>query len=305
MQNQQLEQLSLAEAKALLPVLQQAQHELEVQFRRWVGTPGNDERFTAQHLRNARLAVNHAMVRLGGMAALAEVAEMTIGSAGMKSIQLSVLHLRDEVARFSSMFDGSVHAISLNEAAIVARGERMLIPRMRTSAARYVGDIRRDIQNRLAVGHAKNQTFEQMTRELVRHGGPRGVVAVRGVAGEAGSIVERIPEGLFRRYRYWGERIVRTESVNAYNETHKRSIRELAATDPAYLERWDASVDRRICPICRGLDGQTTEPGREFRGGYLRPPAHPCCRCALVPWKAHWPDLHGMGPDEPGDAPTR
>ena len=299
LQNKQLEQLAIREAAALLPVLQTAERELSAQLVRWLGHPDGAQRFTAQHLRNALLAVNHAMVRLGNLADLEATMTRTLGRAGMAAAQLSIGHLKNELARFAGMFDGSIHPLSFNEAAIIAEGRAMLIPRYPTSAARYVGAIRTDIRNRLAVGHAKNQTFDQMTRDLQAHGGPRGLVVLQ--QRRTGAIVEQIPEGLFRRHRYFAERVVRTESVNAYNETHLRAIRAVATEDPEILQRWDASVDRRVCSICREMDGQVVEVGREFRGGVTRPPAHPNCRCALTPWKKHWPALNGMGPDVDAD----
>ncbi len=37
------------------------------------------------------------------------------------------------------------------------------------------------------------------------------------------------------------------------------------------------------CPICDPLDGTTAPLGGEFAAGIAHPPAHPNCRCALVP----------------------
>lgn len=41
---------------------------------------------------------------------------------------------------------------------------------------------------------------------------------------------------------------------------------------------WSAARDERVCPICRGLDRQRYKLGSE-----QRPPAHPNCRCAVLP----------------------
>jgi hypothetical protein len=59
------------------------------------------------------------------------------------------------------------------------------------------------------------------------------VVARRGVAGEPGAVTEVIAEGLFKRYRYWACRIVRTELQSATNGLLDEGIRELHSRDSA------------------------------------------------------------------------
>lgn len=41
---------------------------------------------------------------------------------------------------------------------------------------------------------------------------------------------------------------------------------------------WSAILDRKTCPVCFGLDGQTVPLGQRFTGDQ-EPPAHPRCRC--------------------------
>ena len=132
----------------------------------------------------------------------------------------------------------------------MARGHKTLIPRFRNSAARYGADITADIRRQLAVGIVRGETFTQMTERLVQLGGPKGWVSLRGVLGEPGSYAEFISEGLFRKYRGWAERVVVTESLNAYNVHHLEGLRDLNEEDPGYLARWDASIDARGCPRC-------------------------------------------------------
>lgn len=42
--------------------------------------------------------------------------------------------------------------------------------------------------------------------------------------------------------------------------------------------QWLTARDERVCPTCRGLDGTTYK----FNDSY-RPPAHPSCRCSVIP----------------------
>ena len=122
----------------------------------------------------------------------------------------------------------------------------------------------------------------------MRHGGPRGVVALRGVAGEPGAATEVIAEGLFARYRYWGERLARTETQAAYNAQLDLGMRQAQHTLPDLERRWDASLDLRVCPLCGELHGTTAAIGGAFPGGYTDAPAHPNCRCRVGAWRAEW-----------------
>jgi hypothetical protein len=128
----------------------------------------------------------------------------------------------------------------------------------------------------------RGETFEELTRRLVKHGGPRGLVSLRGVIGEPGAIAENISEGLFRRYNHWAERIVRTEGLHAYNVQHQTALEEADRQDPGYSKRWDAAADRRLCELCAELDGKVVELDgvfvRDRQGRDIpHPPRHPNC----------------------------
>src|SRR5690606_9447859 len=150
------------------------------------------------------------------------------------------------------------------------------------------------------LGLAQNETFAQLTNRLRRLGGPRGLVALRGIAGRPGAHVEEIAEGLFRRYRNWAERLARTEVMSAYNVQHRDAIEELEAGrvpgEPQYFARWDASPDSRLCPICRDLDRKLAPMGGAFPGGLAHPPAHPSCRGVVVAWSPAWGHVRGEVP---------
>lgn len=72
--------------------------------------------------------------------------------------------------------------------------------------------------------------------------------------------------------------IARTESANA----------EIAGTLVGYRESgvvqgkaW--SADGEACDICQALDGETVALESNFSNGTDGPPAHPNCRCSVVP----------------------
>jgi SPP1 gp7 family putative phage head morphogenesis protein len=131
-------------------------------------------------------------------------------------------------------------------------------------------------------------TLTELTNRLVRLGGPRGVVALRGVAGEPGAVTEVIAEGLFKRYRYWAHRLVRTELQSTANTVLDEGIRDLHTRDPGIMRRWDASIDGRVCAVCRSLHNATAPVDAAFPGGYAAAPAHPNCRCRVGAWRRGW-----------------
>lgn len=272
----------------LVPVLAAAQHELERDLAKWLAKmPDGAERFTAQKMRAALLQIKT------GLAAIEEIhPEMyrMLMAGGKTASLMAMRHLEIETARFSEIF-GQPIRMQIRQAAVLARGEDLLVPRYESSAARYSQAMQDDIRHELAVGVAKGETHHQLVTRLQQLGGPKGLVAMRGVLGSPGAIAANIAEGLFRKYRYWAERIVRTELMHTYNVVHQQSLEQLAAIDQTYVKRWDSRLDSRLCPYCRSLDGEIVAISGEFetRGAvYAHPPAHPNCRCTIVPWREDW-----------------
>jgi SPP1 gp7 family putative phage head morphogenesis protein len=272
-----------------MPALQQAERETAAGLREWLRTvPNGDLRYTAQQRRNTLLHLRGAFRAIARLQPTMEAAlRKLINGAG----HLSAHHLQHEVARFSQVFEGTSRALPLNVARIIVQGERTLIPRIRTSAARYAGNVGQDIHRELAVGVLRGETVTDLTNRLVRHGGPRGLVALRGVAGEPGAVTEHIAEGLFTRYRYWATRIVRTETQNAYNEQLDEGFQQARESIPDLERRWDASIDGRVCQMCAGLNGVVVPIGQPFPDGIDGAPAHPNCRCRVGAWRADWTDI--------------
>jgi len=294
--------LEPAVMRKLLPVFMEARSELRSALTEWLKGKDGAARFTAQQYRRALVNLEGA---LRTMAKLDPAMRAALEDGGNVAGHLAAEHLEFELARFASAFGETIRPIQIQTAAIMAKGDRFLIPRYRTSAARYAGNVMEDIGHQLSVGVARGETYTQMTNRLRRLGGPRGLVALRGVRGEPGAVVEEITEGLFRRYRNWGERVVRTEMQNAYNVHADNGIDELnqIAREPKearFLKRWDASADKRLCHVCRGLDRQAVPQDGKFHselGEHDRPPAHPNCRCIISPWLKRWGNV--KRPEEP------
>lgn len=267
--------------RALAPALADARAELRQDLERWLTQiPDGELRFTAQRYRQALLQLEHTLEVVEKRLPI-EV-EGTLRAQGRAAGAMAIAHLEEEVAVFAAVFGHSVRPLQLAEAAILAEGSTQLIPRYRASAARYGKAMSTDIRRMLATGVVRGETFEELTRRLVKHGGPRGLVSLRGVIGEPGAIAENISEGLFRRYNHWAERIVRTEGLHAYNVQHQTALEEADRQDPGYSKRWDAAADRRLCELCAELDGKVVELDgvfvRDRQGRDIpHPPRHPNC----------------------------
>lgn len=291
--------LDRASMTALVPALVDARNELRSALLAWLRVaPDGDERYTAQQHRKTLLILQTALDRA---AALGHDVGRTLVDNGKAAGELSIRNLGQQVARFGEVFGETVTPIDLDTAALLARGDKLRLKKYRTSAARYAGQVGEDIRHQFAVSVARNETFAQLKARLVRLGGPSGLVYTRGKEGDPGAIAEHIADGLFKKYRGWAERLVRTEMIGAYNDNHSAAIDLLnesrdADTTSEYLKRWDASLDKRICPTCADLDRRAVAAGGLFLGKYAHPPAHPNCRCVLVAWHASWGDIKGEIP---------
>ena len=85
--------------------------------------------------------------------------------------------------------------------------------------------------------------------------------------------------------------IASTEVTRAYAEANQRVYREAGIR---YME-WRAAADELMCPICGALNGQIVgiddkfdaalddDIRTQFRVNFAIPPAHPRCRCWIVP----------------------
>lgn len=73
------------------------------------------------------------------------------------------------------------------------------------------------------------------------------------------------------------ELVAKTETSTAFNAERT----EAAARIRSHVEMmrvWDATLDKRTCPTCDGLDGTMVPLGSSFRGGSPGN-VHPGCRC--------------------------
>lgn len=278
--NAEVHELANTGLSDLTEILDKAEVELTRELARWKALGKGDERFTPQLYRQALTQIRGTLSHIRGP--IAEKIASVLRHGGIVAGKLAADHLIREIETFSQYFDGSIRPIPLNQAKLLAEAKRTQIPKFKTSAARYAGQVGRDIQKQLAIGVVKGETIDKLVKRLAKHGGPRSAPS------DPKAKAEYIAEGLFTRYRYYAERLARTEIVNAYNSTALEGMEELEKEDPGYYKRWDAALDKRTCLVCAELDDLVRPLDKDFSYGVSQPPAHPNCRCAQVIWRKEW-----------------
>lgn len=266
----------------LTPILVQAERELQRDIVKWLQKVDGAERFTTQQLRVALLQIQEALDRI---AALQPDLLRSLQRGSGTAARLATHHLFDEVAHMSALF-GEPQQIRLDITALMARGDRMLLPRFNKISKRYSEDVVQDIKRQLAIGKVKGESIYELTQRLQRLGGQKPLVGAdpQGVAG-------RISGAFYLRHWHWADRIARTEIVNAYNVHGDNGIRQARKYIPDLVRRWDAATDSRTCALCRDLDGRVVPVGVPFDLDIVNAPAHPRCRCRVGAWRPGWEEF--------------
>lgn len=294
--NNEVSKLSTVGLSRLTEVLDAAEIELTRDLARWQFLGKGSDRFTPQMYRSAVIQIRGALEHIRGP--VAEGLASVLRHGGVMAAALATKHLLAEVGRFSLLFEGASRPVALETAAVLAEGKNLVFKRFTSSASRYAGQVGEDIRKQLAIGVVKGETVDQLTTRLAKLGGPKGIVWTKGVPGDPGAKAELIAEGLFKRYRNSAERLVVTETVNAYNSFATTGIGELEKEDPGYFKRWDAAIDKKLCFLCREYDDQTVPLDKNFRHGVKHPPLHPRCRCAVVIWRKEWNETKAKVKDD-------
>lgn len=289
--------LDAAALKAMEPVIAQAQAELSAQLQHWLRLLGPDaalKKYGAAQVRQAQLllGIAHEQIkhpRRSFQTIVARGIKGVLGDSGATRAALSTLghQLNQLRAAFHDL-----PKPDLARAAWFAKGDQLLLDRHASSAARYAGQVKDDLKFQMGVGLAKGETLQELVTRVANVSSFKQAVN----AANAGQAGRAMAAGLTQRYRYWSDRLVRTEMVHSYNYAAAAGIAEVHKVDDRIVMMWDASLDLRVCRLCRGLHGKIAEVDGEFEGGYVRPPAHPYCRCALVAWMpGEWDDHPALG----------
>jgi SPP1 gp7 family putative phage head morphogenesis protein len=226
-------------------------------------------------------------------AAMAQIEELEGSASGAlaasrkSSFLLARGHVAYQFEHFSQIYEGEFRPVNIRVAANVIKGDKVLIRKHASSAARYAEDVKQHIQRQIGVGIIKGESIDQLTSRLM------GLGPVLDLAKEI--TPDGIARGLLSFPRAQANRLVRTEVISAYNNYHLDTMKDLSQQiDEPVFKRWDSSLDARGCDECQGLDGEVQPEGEEFSNGSQQPPAHPNCRCTVVPWMKSWGKMEGQ-----------
>lgn len=260
-----------------LPMLEEAKKLLIRDLKAFELLEDGAKRYTAHKYRSALVQLDAAMKEIASLGpAMATTLTVYGGQAGLAGLNAMEMQL----AAMDTLFTGAMVPISIDRAAVLSKGDKLLLKRYPTSAARYAGNIGAEVRRKLAVGVLRQQSIGEVTNELFKE----------------------IPK-VFKTAKFNAHRLIRTEVMYSYNSLHHEGLIDAHDEDSDVKMRWDASYDFRRCPACADLDGRVVEVAGTFTANWTtktglkksstsqHPPLHPLCRCVLVPWMDDFPDV--------------
>lgn len=279
--------LQLAEKKgigATRKMLQQAQRELDVRLRKVEGLrgPGSDS-FTAAQLRVVIRQLELVMSKLqGGM-------KKHLVDEGTSTAEKAAQHTLQYIHRADQKFTGIAQRLPIREAAVLDRavsgakssvlhrleGDRKKGPGI---LERYGDNVVKGFEQRLQLRLLTKQPWEDVRNDLI-----------------ASSPFLQKPEwpGQPISPKFWAERIVRTETMNAHNRAQWEGLRAVnKEVGGGMLKMLVATFDSRTGADSYALHGQIRRPHEAFEDWYhlfQHPPNRPNDRETVVPHNMAWP----------------
>lgn len=255
---------------------------------------GAGETFTAAQASAFMAQIRAAIERVE--ADVAEVAQRT----GEHAIKASHKGTIDLVSKVEQEYRGAALPPQIRAAMklspVLHGNNAVLTTRVATSLDRYGQHMGQEFAQRIQLGLLSGATVDQMTASLVEHGGPVGKVSLAAKETAPG-VVQRLregtfPEGLFRKNRYWAERIVRTETAYAHGGAALDTMQQMAGEGLQAKKKIVATFDNRTAPDSVYVHGQVRKLDEVFTDGagrtYLHPPGRPNDREVVIPWFDHW-----------------
>jgi hypothetical protein len=207
-----------------------------------------------------------------GIAVLERRGQKQFAAGASDAVELGVDHLLEQFDKLSRTFDAHPLAVELDAAkALADTGQTLLANHFQTSLSRYGGELLNRVRQKLFIGLRTGEPVGPLTRSIAGERGPFGRVG-----------------------RESAERLMRTETSNAYGAAVHHGIAQAAKTVPGLKKTW-LHTGSYPCPICIKLD-HTSRPMNgtwSFKGGkrmykVAHPPAHPHCVCRLLGLRDAW-----------------
>lgn len=259
---QEVQELEGAQAREFLRLLRQLQDEL----RGRLAVLPADAAIDAVKLRQVQLETE------AGIRVLETKTSQAFVGGQKDAVDLAIEHLSGEMSLLSKTFDAHQLTVSIEAAKVFADpGQGLLASHFETSVKRYGLDLLNGVRRRLFIG--------------MRAGDSIGDV-VSGITGAKGSF------GPVSRSN--AERLVRTETSQAYGAAQHSAIKQTAHHVPGLKKTW-LHIGSYLCKTCGPLHG-TTRPldgtwtitiGKRSRK-VAHAPGHPNCTCRVVAMKPSW-----------------
>lgn len=259
----EVQKLEGAQAQEFLRLLRETQDALR---GRLAGLTGQDQALDAIRLRQI-IADTEVGIRT-----LESKAVSSFAGTQQSATDLAMEHLGSEIASLSKAFDGSALSVSLDAAkALADPGQGLLASHFESSVQRYGIDLLNGVRQRLFLGLRAGDAVGDVVSSVSGMRGPLGTV------GQANA-----------------ERLVRTETSQAYGAAQHSAIRQAAHKVPGLKKIW-LHVGSYLCKVCgplhgteRPLDGTwTITLGKKTRR-VAHAPGHPNCTCRVSAMKPSW-----------------
>lgn len=263
--------------RELLKLLRRAQKDVERRMFLADRAGADPDAFTQERMRVALRqirAVTHDLTRGLGK---------VVRGAGGRAAEDAADHVVEHLAAAEEKFRGLVRPMALDEAAILDAGSRgadaSILRRLLSDPdhparagilERYGTEVVGSFEDEMRVGLVSDKPWPEV-RE---------------------SLVDQSPF-LMKAPAHWAERILRTETSNAYNASALGSMKE--ANDQVggdMVKILAATFDDRTAADSYAVHGQIRrldEPFDTWQGPVMNPPARPNDREVVVPHRIGWP----------------
>lgn len=281
--SQEVATLGKPELMALLIALRQIEALLSDGIAAWLKEiPDTGVKVSRRHLRDLNRKTKQARAMFK---ALRYVLGDKLQAVSKEAVGMSDVHVTKQYRAFSSAHDEPWEPADRDlEAAQTPQTPKtprallaILLLKHRRQAKKYAAETERGMRRQLEISRIQGESIDAMVKRIARL-----------ASGKSATLPEGMAHGLTQKGRSDASRLVRTEAIHAYNSMQVEGIKGLLVGDPSVRKRWDATLDRKGCPVCRRLDGEIQEVGDAFSTGSMQSPEHPHCRCTIVAWSTRW-----------------